>query len=304
MLTCSEYLTSTTSLSLHRKPQKVTNTIIPILQARRLSRIVTYVSQGQLLVGTRTKTQTHTCMQSPSSSTARTSASEEKQKGLYTDQGLGSEGHNFSPSCQGWKRKQRTGLFPFQRRFFLKGLPGSLLLVPHPAFLSGGCAPPPPAVSLHWQQHTAAHRPLQGTASASCTEAGPTLCWIQAPELPNVTLTSILLGSSAPSCFHHSPFSPSSSKSHWHRNPCLRLCIWRTKCKLPHLLLPSLAVPEHELLLLRLRGRRNRRRETEGLENPGMEGGMRPGSWQRAARLAVPCHLHASLPSALCTLGN
>ena len=81
MLTCSEYLTSTTSLNLHRKPQKVTNIIIPILQARRLSRIVTYVSQGQLLVGTRTKTQTHTCMQSPSSSTARTSASEEKQKG-------------------------------------------------------------------------------------------------------------------------------------------------------------------------------------------------------------------------------
>ena len=48
MLTCSEYLTSTTSLNLHRKPQKVTNIIIPILQARRLSRIVTYVSQGQL----------------------------------------------------------------------------------------------------------------------------------------------------------------------------------------------------------------------------------------------------------------
>lgn len=122
MLTCSEYLTSTTSLNLHRKPQKVISTIIPFLQARRLRfRIVTYVSQGQLLVGRRTKAQTHTCMQSPSSSTARTSASEEKQKGLYMDHGLGSEGHNFFPFLSGVKKEAENRLVSFPKEILSQG---------------------------------------------------------------------------------------------------------------------------------------------------------------------------------------
>ena len=93
-----------------------------------------------------------------------------------------------------------------------------------------------------------------------------------------MTLTSLLLRSSAPSGFHHSPLSPSSPTVTGTGIPASGSASREPNPSYARLLLLSLAVPGHKLLLLRLRGRRNRGRETEGLEDPGMEGGTRPGS--------------------------
>ena len=204
----------------------------------------------------------------------------------------------FSSSCQGLKKKQRTGLFPFQRRSFLKGLPGSLLLVPHPGFLSDGGSPPPAAVSLHWQQQTAAHRPLRwhwGRANSVLDSSSrapqcdtnlppaPFLCPIRLPSLPS---------------------QPLISHGHWNRNPCLRLCIWRTKPKLR----PSPA-PVTRGSWTRTSASPPQRQEKQGKGNWGTWG-PRDGGRHEARQLTEGSQAgsaprpHASLPSALCTLGN